>query len=500
MTEGTMLLSGVDLDIRCGKPMQMSDYLDKEWLQDNMARDGITGFSVSIALKEKMRKTAYDVMQQYMQDIYAMTTVNHEHLFASFLRMYPFNRIEALDFRRRVFYGALLIRGVAEEKNPFFLHQSLQEDQAHLLTDDRYGKYENFLELALEKGVVTLSGNYLIRHRSRLSAPLSFHKGRINNPIEVMANEVEPLKKFISTIRALSWQPKILLKIQLARHLIKKGKLQYAKDCRSCGQQGDHEQTGNGRPFLLPGSRRRIGVMLVHSYLAVPAEVRELARYLRRQGHWVYAPRLPGHGTSAEDLAGRKYREWVEAVDNGYVLMSTLCDRVVVGGMAVGGSLALDLAARVGKVAGVFAVCPPFSLRNYSTNFMPGRDVWNRIMSKMKRDDHDPQYFEFTHGNSHINYRKNPVTTVKEVGVYLESIEKKYAAISQPVLILQANNNPVVDPKGTMQLYDSIGSVNKEFCLLGDDRHILVNGAGAEKVYRKIGEFVRDLSNDTSAV
>ena len=36
--------------------------------------------------------------------------------------------------------------------------------------------------------------------------------------------------------------------------------------------------------------------------------------------------------------------------------MSTICDRVVVGGVAVGGNLALDLAARVGKVAGVFAL------------------------------------------------------------------------------------------------------------------------------------------------
>ncbi|TKB25028.1 alpha/beta fold hydrolase [Desulfopila sp. IMCC35006] len=500
MTEGTMLLSGVDLDIRCGQPMQMADYLDTEWLHDDMARDGITGFSVSTSLKEKMRKTAYDVMQQYMQDIYAMTTVNHEHLFASFLRMYPFNRIEELDFRRRVFYGASLLRRAEEQKNSFFLHQALQENQAHLLTDDRYGKYDNFLELALDKGVVTLRGDYLIRHRSRLSAPLSFHKGRINNPIEIMANEVEPLKKFLAIIRALSWQPKFLLKILLVRHLLNQEKLQYAKDCRNCGQELDQEKTDHGRPFLLAGFRRRIGVLLVHSYLAAPAEVRELARYLRRQGYWVFAPRLPGHGTCAEDLAGRKYPQWVEAVDTGYVLLSTLCDRVVVGGVAVGGNLALDLAARVGKVTGVFALSPPFSLRNYSANFMPGKDVWNRILSRMKPGDHDQHFFEFTHGKSPVNYLKNPVTAVKEVGGYLESIEKKYAAISQPALILQANNNPIVDPRGTMQLYDGLGSVYKEFCLLSDDRHILVHGAGSGKVFRKIGEFIKDLTNKKTAV
>ncbi len=501
MTEGTMLLSGVDLDIRCGKPMLMADYLDKEWLQEDMARDGITGYSVSTVLKEKMRKTAYDVMQHYMQDIYAMTTVNHEHLFASFLRMYPFNRIEELDFKRRVFYGAMLIRHGAEEgKDPFYLHKSLQENQAHLLTDDRYGKYDNFLQLALEKGVVTLHGEYLVRDRSKLSAPISFQKGRINNPLEVMANEVEPLKKFITTIKALSWQPKILLKILLVKYLLKQEKQKYARDCKRTGLLAGNERICSGKPFLLPGFRRRLGVILIHSYLAVPAEVKELARYLRRQGVWVYAPRLPGHGTSAEDLAGRKYREWVETVENSYVLMRTICDRVVAGGVGVGGNLALDLAARVGEVAGVFALCPTLSLQNYSTNFMPGRDVWNRILNKMKRGDHAQQFFEFHHGNSHVNYRRNPLTTVKEVGEYLESIEKRYATISQPTLILQANKDPVVDPAGAKELYDNIGSTNKEFCLLGDDQHVLVNGAGAEKVFRKIGDFVRDLATSKAAV
>jgi esterase/lipase/1-acyl-sn-glycerol-3-phosphate acyltransferase len=493
MAEGTMLLSGVDLDIRCGKPLQMIDYLDEHWLQEDMERDGITGFAVSTALKDKMRKTAYDVMQQYMQDIYAMTTVNHDHLFASFLQMYPFKRIDELDFRRMVYYGASLLHGGDEGINPFFLHKSLDENQAHLLTDDRYAKYGDFLKLALEKGVVKKQGNYLVRDRPKLSVPLGFHKGRIDNPIEIIANEVEPLGNFRSTVKTLSWQPKILLRLSLIRHLLRQEKVRYAEDCRKSGQVGGNEEMCDGKSFLLPGFRRRIGVVLIHSYLAAPEEVKALARYLRRRGIWVYAPRLPGHGTFAEDLAKRKYREWVEAVEGSYILMSMICDRVVVGGVAVGGNLALDLAARVGEVAGVFALCPPLSLRNYTTNFMPGKDAWNRIVNKMKGGGHDNQFFEFSNGNNQVNYPRNPVTGLKEVGEYLESIEQGYAAISQPALIIQADKNPIVDPKGSRQLYDSIGSANKEFCLLSDDRHVLVNGEGTEKVFRKIGAFIRNL-------
>ncbi len=481
MAEGTMLLSGVDLDIRCGKPIQMLDYLDDSWLKEDMEQEGITGFSVSDGLKEKMRKTAYGVMQQYMQDIYAMTTVNHDHLFATFLQMYPFKRIDELDFRRRVFYGASLIHSEYEGTNPIFLHKSLEGNQAHLLTDDRYGKYENFLKLSLEKGVVVKEGKYLIRDRSKLSAPVSFHKGRINNPIEIMANEVEPLRNFRSTVKALSWQPKTLLRFSLSRHILRQEKLRYEEDCRKHGQAGDEKRMSEGKPFLLPWFRRRIGVVLIHSHLEVPEEVRALAIYLRRRGLWVYAPRLPGHGSSIEDFAGR-YTEWVEVVENSYILMSTICDRVVVGGLEVGGNLALDLAARVGEVAGVFALCPPMALRNFTTNFMPGIDVWNRIINKMKRGEHD-----------RLSDPGNPVTGLKEVGEYLESIEKAYASISQPALIIQAENNPIVDPKGSMQLYNSLGSTDKEFCLLSCDRHVLVKGEGTKKVFRKIGAFIKNL-------
>lgn len=492
MTEGTMMLSGVDLDIRFGKPLRMAELLDEQWLTVDMARDGITGFSVSNELKDKMRGTAYRVMQQYMHDIYSMTTINHEHLFASFLQLYPLRRIKESEFRQRIFYAASLVTGKEAGKDVFFLHKSLHENQAHLLTDDRYRKYANFLKLAEEKGVVGKNGEYLDTDRSKLSGPLSFHKGRIDNPVEVMANEVEPLKKLRSLLRFLAWQPMVFMKIAIVRYLLSSEKSRYAEACRGIGR-GAGAKPMPGQPFLLPHFRRRLGVVLVHSYLAIPEEVKALALFLRRRGVWVYAPRLPGHGTSAEDLAARKYQEWRESVENGYVLMSTLCDRVVVGGIAFGGNLALDLAARVGDLAGVFAICPPFGLSDYSTRFMPPTDAWNRLLHKMKGGEENGVFLEFSYGNLSVNYPRNPVAGVKEAGEFLDSIEKSYRAIRQPALIVQADKNPVVDPRGSKRLYDQIASKNKEFCLLSDDRHVLVTGERTEKVFRKIGAFIDEI-------
>ncbi len=494
MTEGTMLLSGVDLDIRFGKPLRMSDQLQKEWLQEDMLQQGLGDFSVSPELKNKMRSTAYRIMQQYMHDIYAMTTINHEHLMAAFLRMYPFKQIKESELKRRIFYAASLVTGKEDGKDIFFLHRSLQENQAHLLTDDRFRKYANFYKLAEEKGVMSKLGENLVCDRCKLSGPLRVQRGRIDNPLEVMANEVEPLEKLSALLRRLAWMPSPLVKFALIRYLLKGEKVSYAlarmlNPTLAAGQKDD------GQSFLLPGWRRKLAVVLVHSYLADPAEVRALAGFLRRRGLWVFAPRLPGHGTSAEDLATRKYREWVETVESGYVLMSNICRRVVLGGIGFGGNLVLDLAGRIDAdaLAGVFAISPPFALRDYSSRIMPATDAWNRLLGRMKREEKNIDFFDFPGGSLANSYARNPVSGIKEVGEFLEAIEQRYGTIKKPALILQADKNPVVDPKGSQQLFAAIGSASKEFCLLSDDRHILVNGEGAGKVFAKIRVFVNGL-------
>jgi esterase/lipase/1-acyl-sn-glycerol-3-phosphate acyltransferase len=486
MTEGTMLLSGVDIDIRFGKPVEVSDYLSDSWMASEF-----TGYSVCDDIKGEMKTAAYSVMQRYMEGIYSMTTVNQEHLFATFLRLYPFTRVLESEFRRRVFYAASLIRDKINGLE-FPLHRSLRESQTHLLTDDRYKKYDAFLRLALEKGVVTKDGAYLVRDRSKLSVPLSLHRGRISNPIEVMANEIEPLKKLQSLIKSIAWQPNALMRHSVARYLYKKDKELYARDYKKYGLLGEEGRKSAGKPFLLHGVRRT-GVVLVHSYLALPEEVKALARALRKKGFWVYGVRLPGHGTSAADLSGRHYQDWVEAVEAGYALMSSFCKEVVVGGVGVGGSLSLDLAARVKGVKGVFAICSPFELKNYSTNFMPGRDVWNRILNKIKRGESQEKYLEFSYGNSLVNYLENPVEGIKELGEFLDSIAKIYQEISQPVFIIQADKNPVVDHNGSRKVYDRVGSLNKEFCLLSLNEHVLIDGKSASKVVGKIVSFVQHL-------
>ena len=491
MTEGTMLLSGVDLDIRFGQPIGVDAYCTGTEIEKELETPLPEGFDAPAGLDGFLRRQSSVIMERYMTAIYGMTTVNHEHLFASFLRFYPGMKIRETDLKRRVFLAAT--RLTDQEKAGCYLHRSVLEDQIHLLIDDRFGKYRNFLDLALEKGELREENGVLVKDRSRLADLMNFHRGRIDNPIEVIANEVEPLKKLQRLISSLAWRPDFLVKLSTVRFLLQKELSRFQQDFAAHAAAGNAGRKKSWAPFLLQGTTRRVGVVLVHSYLANPEEVRQLAAYLSGRGIWVYAPRLAGHGTSPGDLAETTYGEWLEAVEAGYAVISNICEKVILGGISVGGCLAFDLAARVKKVAGIFAVCPPSTLHDFSAEFMPNIDVWNRIVAKVKGNSLEDRFLTFFPDDPSMTYDRNPVLGVREMGRLLENLRQKLEGIRHPALIIQASDNPVVDPKGSRQFFDRLGSRRKQYCLIDSKRHIIVNGEGAGKVHRLIENFIRDL-------
>ncbi len=490
MIEGTMLLSGVDLDIRFGQAIPIDAYLQDQAIIRQLKTPLAEDFSAPEQLTKFFRRQSTILMKSYMAAIYDMTTINHEHLFASFLRWCPKKRIRVEDLKRRVYRAVTLMS--EKETAGCYRHKSLKEEQIHLLIDDRFGKYRNFLDLALEKGIVREENGHLVKDKSKITELIDFHRGRIDNPVEVIANEVEPLKKLQRLILSLAWQPSFLIRFCLVRYLLNKERARYKRDYNIHAQQ-QGPVPKSSQPYLLPGMTRKVGVVLVHSYLASPKQVRRLAEHFSRRGMWVYAVRLAGHGTSHEDLAERKYEQWLDSVEIGYAIISNICRNVVLGGVAIGGCLALDLATRVKRISGVFAVCPPHSLHDFSTMFMPNLDVWNRILARIRRNALEEHYIELAQDPECEHYVKNPVYGILEVGRFLDDFRHKLNKVETPVLIVQTSDNPVVDPKGSRQVFDKIGSKAKQYCIVESPRHIVVYGKESQKVHRLIADFINNL-------
>jgi len=110
-------------------------------------------------------------------------------------------------------------------------------------------------------------------------------------------------------------------------------------------------------PFEAEGGP--VGVLLCHGFTGSPQSLRSWAEYLASQGLSVSLPRLPGHGTSWQDMARTGGQDWYTEVDVAFGALASRCEQVFVFGLSMGGCLALRLAEVHGsKVRGLVLVNP----------------------------------------------------------------------------------------------------------------------------------------------
>jgi carboxylesterase len=118
--------------------------------------------------------------------------------------------------------------------------------------------------------------------------------------------------------------------------------------------------TGAGRePWSAPGSgaRARSGILLVHGFRGSPFSLRPLGELLAAHGFAVELPLLPGHGSTWRDMLPTRYDDWRAHVIASARALAARTDRVVLVGLSMGGTLALDVASSgEANVAGVVTI------------------------------------------------------------------------------------------------------------------------------------------------
>jgi len=107
-----------------------------------------------------------------------------------------------------------------------------------------------------------------------------------------------------------------------------------------------------------------LGVLVLHGFTGSPWEVAPLAEYLRAAGHSVAVPRLPGHGTSLEDLDRTGPEDWLVAARLALETLAASTSEQHVVGFSMGGLLACRLLqeTRVPALRSCTLLAPAFSL------------------------------------------------------------------------------------------------------------------------------------------
>ena len=497
LIEGNLLLKHTDMDIRFATPLRMDQfhgwlerYLDERVLpriatiDDCFALDVPGQHWTSRVRGRLMRGHARQLRDEYMRRMYEHVTVNLSHLVARLI----LDRVEAGESEitgtrlRRILY--LTVKYVQREGS-LRLHRGLRNPETYgdLLERPSHG-LRRFLNTARTSGLVEESdGRY--RFLPKLRAEHAFDDVRLENPVQVHANEVAPLRGVHDAVRrACADGARRLSAEAIARLRFDDERIAWTRDREAFSRERHAElnaketATESGEPFLLaPASTPApLGVVALHGFLASPAEIRGLAQRLHAHGLPVIGVRLKGHGTSPWDLRERSYEDWLGSVRRGYAIMSGLARRICMVGFSTGGALALLLAAEhPERLAGVIAACTPLRFRNPNMKFVPLVHGANRLLQWASSSEGVMPFRANESERPHINYHYMPVRGLYELTRMTGALHERLPGIECPVHLLQADRDPVVVPESVHRIAERLERTEPVIRMIEATRHGIVS-------------------------
>lgn len=499
LIEGNILLKDTDMDIRFATPIR-AETAWGWWEQKLIARmtpniesiDHLFDLHIRAAspieklLAAGIKRNAHILRDRYMENMYQAVTVNISHL-ASSIILLLLNRGD-IEIDRARFHKALYLALKSVQKIPsIHLHRSLLNPDVYgHLADGNNKGLEQFLYMAETSALIEpLENSY--RFLPKLLQEHDFDSIRMENLVAVYANEVAPLP-FIGAICEQSYNATALIDpLREAGLQFDDELLSWHWDKRRFSKPSHDDinrlETANEDPqpfFLQPKEKSGVGVILIHGFLASPAEVRHYGKFLAEKGYFVIGVRLKGHGTSPVDLRERVWEDWYDSVLRSYSIIRNYVEQIHVVGFSTGGALALRLAAdQPDSLVGVSAISVPIKFRDPKMMFVPLVHGTNKLLRWISSYEGVKPFIQNKPEHPTVNYQYIPVRGLYELRRLISELENRLCDVHCPVLLIQATQDPTVDPKSAEIILRKLGSAAKELTWIDADRHgILMENIG----------------------
>jgi len=189
-------------------------------------------------------------------------------------------------------------------------------------------------------------------------------------------------------------------------------------------------------PFSAAGGA--FGVLVLHGFTGNPASMRALAELAAAAGYAVELPRLPGHGTTLEDMMTTSWADWSQAALDAFDELDARCDRVAIVGLSMGGGLGAFVAEQRPSAGCVFInplVRPPVTEMEDGLNALidAGLETIDAIGSDIKKE-----------GATELSYSATPLRCAQSLFRALHDVQADLAKIVAPSLLISSREDHVV--------------------------------------------------------
>ncbi|MFK4085897.1 alpha/beta hydrolase [Kribbella sp. NPDC020789] len=241
------------------------------------------------------------------------------------------------------------------------------------------------------------------------------------------------------------------------------------------------------------GANAAVGVLLSHGFTGSPRSMRPFGEHLADLGYGVAVPRLPGHGTTWQEMNRTGWPDWYAVLDNELARLRKEHDQVVVVGLSMGGALVLRLAEEHGTdLSGVVLINPSVSTEDKRLALLP---VLSKVIPSFPGISNDIKKPGVDEGA----YTRMPLKATLSLSKLWKVVQADLAKVTQPVLLFRSTVDHVVEASSSRRILSSISSRDVTETLLEDSYHVATLDNDAPRIFADTASFIARVTGPADA-
>lgn len=233
------------------------------------------------------------------------------------------------------------------------------------------------------------------------------------------------------------------------------------------------------------GEHPGVSVLLVHGLTSTPQTMAPLSEHLAGLGYAVSAPRLPGHGTSVQDMQITRYADWLARVESEAVALHREHQRVVAVGISLGGALVTDLAAqRPDLVEALVLINPGFAADDPRLALLPLLKLLTPTLPGLADQIRRPG------PPRELAYDRLPLKAFHSFVQRWPGLRRDFAGVHQPVLLLRSAHDDLVPVRSARLFLDGVSSTDVTEVWLRDSGHVATLDHDQPQLLATTADFV----------
>lgn len=208
-------------------------------------------------------------------------------------------------------------------------------------------------------------------------------------------------------------------------------------------------------------------VLVLHGFSGSPRSMRPWAEHLAAHGFRVELPRLPGHGTSWRELNVTGWTDWYAAAERALLDLADATGRPVgVGGLSMGGALALQLAQQHPDVVrGLVLVNPVINILDPRIRVLRVLRLLTPSLGGIAGDVAKP-------GADEGGYDRTPLHALYSQSRLWALVREDLPRVTTPLLVYRSAQDHVADPSSVALIRDATRSRDRAFVVLERSYHV----------------------------